>query len=621
MSYETDLIEKLTSLNRIADTLNQAVDVRGVLNDALADLVGLMGLETGWIFLQDVTAEGGYTLAAHHNLPPALATANPASWQAPCTCKQLCDQASFDGAYNEVHCPRLQNDHGERRGLAMHASTPLQAGDRILGVLNVAAPDWASFDAAALTLLTNVGGQIGVALERAQLYDMLQAQRVREQAVLLRLSSQLLGRLGLGDVMDYLVEEVQRILDADACALLLPNSEGDSLEFLATVGWKQNPTLAKRRAPAHGHSGPGWAMRAQQSLQAEDLEAHDPTAWRPAWIRTEGFRAHAVEPLIVDGRSIGALVVNYRHPRRLNDDELRLLHLMANQAAMAIDKIRLHREMVKAETMAKEMAVGRDIQLSLLPEAPKDVPGWEFSAFYEAAQQVGGDFYDFFELPAENSGKDGSSRLGLVIADVAGKGVPAALFMARSSTMLRVTGQKNRSPATTLAEVDERIFKDQRCDLFLTGFYAILDTASGQLQYANGGHNRPLWLQSDSGAIQELAARGIVLGAWTGCDFEEREITVAPGDYLVFYTDGVTEAMNADSQFFGTERLEAAVARSAGGSAREMVDAIVAAVRDFAGDVTQADDLTLFVARRERSVQINAIRDPLIRKAHSAAAT
>jgi serine phosphatase RsbU (regulator of sigma subunit) len=605
LSPEDELIDKLTTLNHIAETLNQAVDVRGVLNDALADMVQLMGLETGWIFLKDSAAQerwagSGYMLAAHHNLPPALDLHSAAAWDGGCTCQKLCNESCLHQAYHEVRCSRLGGVSGDRRGLVMHASTPLRAGDRILGILNVAGPDWSSFGPAALSILTNMGNQIGTALERARLFDLLQERRIHEQIALLDLSQQLLARRNLGDLIGYLVEAVRQMLEIDACALVLPNANGGLLGFWAASGWRVDPTVEQREAPADERSGPGLVFRTQQSLLIEDLEKDDPNPWMPDWLRLEGFRGHAVVPLVAEGRSVGVLVVNSRGPRLLSEEEMRLLRLMANQAAIAIEKARLHQEELKMQSMERDLEVGKQIQLSMLPDACPVVPGWECAASYDAARVVGGDFYDFFPLTTEpaSNGTWEPGQLGLVIADVAGKGVPAALFMARGCTTIRTTALVGNGPAAALTQANKLIYRERESQLFLTALYAVLDTTNGRLVYANAGHNPPLWSQAATGAIQKLDARGIVLGIFGNVELEEREIQVTPGDLLVFYTDGVTEAMNASHDLFGEERLEATLAANAGASAQEVLDAILDAVRVFTGDVEQSDDLTLFVIRR-----------------------
>lgn len=591
------MIENLATLNRIAETLNRAVDVRAVLNTALAQLVELMGLESGWIFVRDPTAQdrwwgSGYVLAAHHGLPPALDLDLAGPWEGGCDCQNLCNQGKLTEAYNEVRCSRLAEASGDRRGLRVHASAPLRAGDEILGILNVAGPNWASFDPQALALLTNVGNQMGIALERARLFDLLRAQRIHEQATLLDLSNQLLARRDMADLMAFLVEETKRLLQADACALLLPDGQPGILAFRASSGWHRDPVAEQRSVPSDGQSGPGQVMQTQQPLLVEDLEVHDPTAWLPAWVRDEGFRGHAVVPLVSEGRSIGVLVLDTRQPRAPTEEDVRLLRLIANQAAIALENARLQQEEVQMRQFEHELALGRQVQLGLLPKSCPVVPGWVCAAVYEPARIVAGDFYDFVELPGK------SGRLGLVIADVVGKGVAAALYMALSRTMVRTAALSGRRPAEALVRANELIRKDSRSDRFVTVFYAVLDPHSGKLVYSNAGHNRPLWLQAATGELHELSARGIVLGIFEEIELEEQELEVAPGDVLLFYTDGVTEAINAHDQPFGEDRLRAVLVEHAASTAEQVMQAVVGAVKEFVGDTPQSDDLTLFVLKR-----------------------
>jgi serine phosphatase RsbU (regulator of sigma subunit) len=593
-----NLVKNLSTLNRIADTLNRAVDIQAVLDTTLAQLVELMGLESGWIFLRDplpgAKAEhGDFVLAAHHRLPPALDPDRGTAWAGGCECQERCSMGTLTQGYNEIRCSRLAHASGDRRGLAVHASAPLRSGDKILGILNVAGPDWTSFKPETLALLTNVSSQIGVALERARLYDLLREQRIHEQATLLDLSNQLLGRRNMDDLMTFLVEETQRLLRADACALLLPGDEPGVLCFRAASGWKHDPVVEGHSVPNQPHSGPGLVMQTLKPLLVGDIEAHDPLPWNAEWLRAEGFRGHAVVPLVVEGRSIGVLVLNTRYPRPPVEDDVRFLRLIANQAAIAIEKARLHEEEAQHRLLEKELALARQIQLSLLPRACPSVAGWDCAALYEAAQIVAGDFYDVFELPGE------PGRLGLVIADVVGKGVSAALFMALSRTMIRTAALSNRSPAEALTHANRLIRNDSHSDLFVTTFYAIVDTDTGTVAYANAGHNRPLWLHTSTGQIQELAAEGIVLGIFDEIELEERHVQTAPDDILLLYTDGITEAMNSTRQQFGADRLASVLAAQAGSTAEGLVEAVVRAVREFAGSNLYADDLTLLVLKRQ----------------------
>jgi sigma-B regulation protein RsbU (phosphoserine phosphatase) len=591
-------LEDLDTLNRIADTLNRAVDIQAVLDTTLAQLVDLMGLKSGWIFLRDSLAGGGaepgdFVLAAHYRLPPALDPDRLEAWAGGCECQERCTMGSLTQGYNEIHCSRLAHARGDRRGLTVHASAPLQSGDQILGILNVTGPDWDSFSPQALALLTNVSSQIGVALERARLYDLLREQRIHEQAILLDLSNQLLGRRDMDDLMTFLVEETRRLLRADGCALLLPGSEAGDLRFRAACGWNHSPVEAGHRVPDQEHTSPGQVMQTLQPILMEDVGAYEPPAWNPDWLRAEGFRGHAVVPLVAEGRAIGVLMLNTRQPRPPVEDDVRFLRLIANQAAIAIEKARLHQEEAQRRLLENELALARQIQLSLLPRTCPYVPGWDCAALYEAARIVAGDFYDVFELP----GKAG--RIGLVIADVVGKGISAALFMALSRTMIRTAALSNRSPAEALAHANRLIRNDSDSDLFVTAFYAIVDTNTGAVTYANAGHNRPLWLQAGTGQIEELAAEGIVLGIFDQVELEERQIQTALGDILLLFTDGITEAMDQDRQQFGSDRLGAVLASQPDATADGVIEAAVGAVQAFTGSNLYSDDLTLLVLKRQ----------------------
>jgi len=280
---------------------------------------------------------------------------------------------------------------------------------------------------------------------------------------------------------------------------------------------------------------------------------------------------------------------------------MRFLRLIANQAAIAVEKARLHQEELQRQQFENELAVGREIQLSLLPRGCPVVPGWECAAAYHAAHLVSGDFYDFFDLPGE------AGRLGLVIADVAGKGVPAALFMALSRTMIRTTALGGRSPAAALCRANDLIRKDSRSELFVSVFYAVLDTASGHVVFANAGHPPAIWLHAATGQMEELVARGIVLGVLPDIDLDESEINLAPGDLLVFYSDGITvfysdgitEAIDGQNRPFGLGRLMDVIAANQAAGATQMLEAVVDAVATFAGDTPRSDDLTLLVIKRD----------------------
>lgn len=608
MTLQAERIADLEMLNEIAQVLNQTTDIHQALHISLAKLVELMGLETGWIFLHDPGAQERwagreFVLAAHHNLPPALALHSPKAWDKGCNCQTLCQEGQLEEAYNEIRCSRLADAAeagGNRRGLVVHASTPLRARAQVLGILNVAAPEWAAFTPRTLALLSTVGSQMGIAIDRARLYEMLQEQRIHEQAALLELSHQLLSQVSLDDLMNFIVDEVRQLLKVDACALLLPDEhDPDWLVFRAASGWRSDPVGGNFRVPADERSNSGAAMLTQQPVVMDDTENHAPEPWMLGWLREEGFRAAAIVPLIADGMSRGAMVVDAREPRQFDETEIRFLQLMANQAAIAIENARLQYEEIQRTRMERELALGRQIQQSMLPKSCPEIPGWDLAAAYESARQVGGDFYDLFELPDE------PGSWGIVIADVSDKGVPAALFMVLSRTTIRNAALPSRPPADALLQTNRYIRDDSQSDMFLSAFYAVLRTRTGRIGYCNAGHNPPLWWRASEQSFQRLRADGIVLGVLEHIELEEHWIEMAPGDFLILYTDGVTEAVNERLEEFGAARLETAVARAITRdpdiSAQGVVDIILQTVQRHSGVLPRQDDTTLCIIKRARA--------------------
>ncbi|MGH2522720.1 MAG: PP2C family protein-serine/threonine phosphatase, partial [Anaerolineales bacterium] len=250
-------------------------------------------------------------------------------------------------------------------------------------------------------------------------------------------------------------------------------------------------------------------------------------------------------------------------------------------------------EVAMQQRFEREMEVARDIQASFLPDACPRVPGWEMCSFWRAARQVGGDFYDFIPLRSH----EGRERWGLVIADVADKGVPAALYMALSRTLLRSVAISRVSPASTLARVNELILSDARSDQFVTVFYAVWEPATGSLRYANGGHNPPVWANA-AGEVRKLAGRGTALGVLDSVQYEEHEIHLQPGDSLLLFTDGLTDAVNANVEEFGLRRVFEVMSMAYPYSATEILDMMASAVQSHVGAMEAFDDLTMVVLKR-----------------------
>ena len=245
--------------------------------------------------------------------------------------------------------------------------------------------------------------------------------------------------------------------------------------------------------------------------------------------------------------------------------------------------------LAELERKKAELHIARDIQMSFLPEDLPEVPGLEVSALALPAKEVGGDFYDLIPLSED--------RAAFVIADVAGKGVPAALFMALSRTVIRANAQNPRSAHEAICEANTLITADARSGMFVTLFYAVVDPVKKTLTYVNAGHNPPLIFRPGSSRPVELKGTGIILGVLPDADYREETFALESRDLIILYTDGITEAINSGKEQFGEQRLIETIMDSRDLSPDELVDRIRQAVADFSGDEPQFDDQTLMVLR------------------------
>jgi sigma-B regulation protein RsbU (phosphoserine phosphatase) len=276
------------------------------------------------------------------------------------------------------------------------------------------------------------------------------------------------------------------------------------------------------------------------------------------------------------------------------DEVAHLAHLFNK---MSVDLKRHIEELKKTtadrERLLKELEIAKGIQQSFLPEFAPQIPGVDIAAVSLPARVVGGDFYDFIPLD--------QGRWALVIADVSGKGVPAALFMALSRTLVRASTAGAASPADAINHANDLILRDSKTSMFVTVFYAILDHRSMSLTFANAGHNPPFVIGDDAGkAVVLLKAQGVPLGITADIRSANETITLKKGDVVALYTDGVTEAINSKREQFEMDRLEAVVRLNSACTASGILDKIREELTSFVGDQPQFDDITMMVIKANK---------------------
>ncbi|MGH2558652.1 MAG: ATP-binding SpoIIE family protein phosphatase [Thermomicrobiales bacterium] len=312
----------------------------------------------------------------------------------------------------------------------------------------------------------------------------------------------------------------------------------------------------------------------------------------PALTAMRAAGVQIAAPLVIQGELIGLLALGPRRSKQAYSGDDR--HLLDNLAAQAAPSVRVAQlvqqqriEVQAREAIEQEMRIAHLIQQTLLPRELPRMEGWHVGAHYQPARAVGGDFYDFIELPGE--------QVGLVVGDASDKGVPAALMMATTRTMLRASAQRLVSPAKILEQANEALCHESLPNTFVTCLYAILDPVSGRLRYANAGHCLPYLVTP--GDVVELRATGWPLGLMPGVTYEEKEATVGPGDTIFLYSDGLIEAHNPRREMFGTPRLiELLKSRPA---TENVMDFLLTELRRFTGPAYELeDDTTLVVVIR-----------------------
>jgi sigma-B regulation protein RsbU (phosphoserine phosphatase) len=470
---------------------------------------------------------------------------------------------------------------------------PLRKGKEFLGVIyaerNLGQPVFTDEDLESIQLFANYAA---IAISNAQLYE--EAKRAAsELASLYQTSLEITQRLDLNQVLEGIIRRAEALVSGkngqfyyfnEELKVLIPGLPGHLPKSLQRVSMK-----------------PGEGMSGTVFLTRKPLIIPDYDKWEGRAPNTpKGYIGQAIGiPVEHGGRILGVIAISRnKSSAPFNEHDVRLLNLFASQAAVALTNARQYDELQKLygevrikERLESELSVAHTIQASLLPHKLPRIPGWELAACWDAAREISGDFYDCFPVPG--------GRWGFVIADVAGKGVPAALFMALCRTLTRTFSMDGRPPREAISRVNDLIIADSNSEWFVTLFYGLLDPKWGILTYINAGHPRPMWLRRKGKKIEKLAADGIALGVFEGIKLEEKAVQLDPGDLVLFYTDGISEAMDTDGNLYGDRRIQTQLSRSAQETPTTALDILQKDIAAFSKGRAQADDLTALLLKRK----------------------
>ena len=403
--------------------------------------------------------------------------------------------------------------------------------------------------------------------------------------MLYRITQSFNSTLELDAVLENVIDAVIEITGAERGFLMLKDPAGE-LVFRVARGM-DHETIEEPEFQVSRTIVQKVAKSGQPLLTSN---AQDELACRASVINLK-LRSILCVPLQHKGLDLGLIYVDNRIQNDIfTNAELELLAAVAASAAAAIENARLYEIAIEKGRMERELQVAQQVQSSLMPDQVPQVDGWDIAAYWNSAREVSGDFYDFFRRPDGN--------VGIVVADVVDKGVPAALFMALSRTTLRASLGRQLSPAESIAEANRLICADDAYGMYLTLAYLEVVAGSHHLTYVNAGHPPPLLRTPGHPDIVPLNRTGKLVGVLEDLEYQQKPVEVEPGSFVVLYTDGVTEATNLDGEEFGEQRLEDILLSSDHRSAEAMLNAITHALDDFRSKAKQSDDITLVVLRK-----------------------
>lgn len=583
------------SLREVAGLISSNVGVDEVLETILAELDRNLPVDISAIWLLE---DGDLCLSAVHGIDAARL-------------EQTCI-SNPDAAYSmaetlmaDVPVIRRPQDPFWPGGLTAgydqnysSLSAPLRVGDRQLGLLTLAHHTPGRYGHEAQAITATFASYAAVAIENARLYDAAQEQAYAS-AALLQVAQAVVSLNDLDEILSSIIRIMPILVGVKRVALY--RWDGENLSFHASQGYgfseEEEQSLTENEFPVGGFPLLD-GVREHNQLVTHSLK---PNARPASWLKIKPeFQLEAdtmnaerlliAVPLTIKNDLFGVMLIEEaENARRFRSRRIEIINGIAQQAALAIQNDLLQQEMVVRERLETEVQLARQIQQTFIPNVLPAYPNWQIAARWRTARQVGGDFYDVIELP--------NNKLGIFIADVADKGMPAALFMALTRTLVRAAVIETDSPADALRRVNDLLLPDTQQGMFVTAVYGELDLTDGVFTYVNAGHNPPFLLRA-SGEIEKLTRTAVALGAVEQPNIRAHTLFLSRGDALFLYTDGLTEAFSDDGDLFGDERVVNALKLAQSDSVEDVIVAVEDALNDFIGATPLSDDLTMLVIKK-----------------------
>ncbi len=414
-------------------------------------------------------------------------------------------------------------------------------------------------------------------------------REVRNLNALLDVAKALGAEMQLDKLLPIILSKTTEVMGAERSSLFIYDPHTEELWSIVAEGLESKQI----RFPL-GLGIAGDVAKTRKT--ANVVDAYQDARFNPEFDKETNFRTRSVlcMPMLNnEGGLMGVIqVLNRRSGGTFDHQDESLLEALAIQAGLAIHRAHLLEAFVEKQRIQESLKLAADIQMAMLPKEFPAFPGrdeFELFARIIPAKQVGGDFYDFFLIDEDH--------LCLVIGDVSGKGIPAALFMAVAKTYVAACTIPGRAPSEILAQVNDELCKESAHGMFCTIFYGVLNTKTGELEYSNGGHNPPFLVRQDGSCEPIEGTKGIALGAMEKMEFRVKKLTLNKGDTIFLYTDGVNEAMDAGENEYSYERLQEYLKSTSGRSVEDAVNGCLDDVSDFVKNANQSDDITVLMVR------------------------
>jgi sigma-B regulation protein RsbU (phosphoserine phosphatase) len=459
-------------------------------------------------------------------------------------------------------------------------AVPLIAKNRLIGVMDMESEQSGYFRPEHLRLLTLTASRIAQAIENARLYARVSRQ-AQTLTVLNEIAAELTSILELDPLLERVGQLLRRLIDYQMFTIMLLDEKGETL--ITRYAWRFGHAHAPLRQIPVASGLVGVAVREWRMVNVPDVSKDA----RYLAVNPE-TRSELIVPLFHKGRIIGVLDLEHTRAGFFNEEHERVLTTLAAQVAIAIENARLYQAVRRQEAqLERDMAMAREVQLRLLPATAPEMAHAEMAVRFLPARTIGGDLYDFVDY--------GPGRTAIVLGDVSGKAAPAALFAALVSGIMHSAAQQRPEPAQMLAQLNDALQERMLESQYVTMLFAVWNDESRTLQVANSGAVQPIFCRACEPV--PVRAEGFPLGMFPNVSYDELTVATEPEDVIVFVSDGILDAENAEGEMYGQERLAGILCSHREQTAREIADAVLADVSRFQGERERFDDETIIVLK------------------------